>query len=178
MNKGDELAKEYFLTRNDKLRGEIVKQYSAMCADIIRKKFYNENNFDDLMQEGALAVLKALEKFNPELATFTTLAGTAIRNNIIMYLKKNNIFGTYKTRYERESAAVLEYMPAKKTVNVDIVDTVNNVFKKMDKTQVKVLKRAAGMSSGKDAFFEKKKAQDSFKKIATRWNLQFNDFFN
>jgi len=176
MSNERDVAVEYFETRKESLRGEVVEKYSSMAADIIRKKYFNADNFDDLMQESALAILKALDKFDPSKGSFSTLAHFAINRNIIMYLKKNCIFGNYRNKRERVVDSVLEFIPYDKPCQSDLIDTVNQIFSRMDKDDVSVLKKKFGITSGKPTHYASTNALRKFKNIAVSWGLKSSDF--
>lgn len=176
MSKERDVAVEYFNSKKESLRGEVVKEYESLAADIIRKKYFDINNFDDLMQEASLAILKALDKFDPSKGSFITLAHYAINRNIIMYLKKNCIYGNYRNKRERVSDEIILNIPAAGQNRFEIVDAVNNIFSKMDKKDVDVIKSKFGMKSGKTTHYSTNLAVKKFKNIAARWGLKSSDF--
>ena len=72
----DPLVKEYCKTKTPELRAEIVTNYKSLIHYIARKFAFNRSDTDDLIQVGTIAVLKALDRFEPEkkidFATFAT----------------------------------------------------------------------------------------------------------
>lgn len=69
----------------------------ALVHEIIRRhypQFVNTNNYDDAVQDGSIALLKAIEKFNPSLGfKFSTYAYPVIKGAIYksMYKKESNL---------------------------------------------------------------------------------------
>lgn len=60
-----------------------------MINSIIQKKnLYGE--FQDLMQEGRIALMKALDTYSSEKSQFSTYAFVVIKNRLFQYVKKNN----------------------------------------------------------------------------------------
>jgi RNA polymerase sigma-B factor len=72
----DPLVLEYCDTKNPALREEIITNYKSLIHYIARKFAFNRSDTDDLVQVGTIAVLKALDRFQPDkkidFATFAT----------------------------------------------------------------------------------------------------------
>ena len=71
------LFKKYKETKSVEIRNEIVSKYLYL-ADIITKKFLNRGiDYDDIYQVASIALIKAVERFEPEkgvkLISFATL---------------------------------------------------------------------------------------------------------
>lgn len=72
----DPLVLEYCKTKNPARREEIITNYKSLIHYIARKFAFNRSDTDDLVQVGTIAVLKALDRFQPDkridFATFVT----------------------------------------------------------------------------------------------------------
>ena len=79
VKQGDEKAKEEFISSNLKLVVSVAKKYLFSCL-----------SFGDLIQEGNLWLLKAVDKFNPELDyKFSTYATCWIHQSIATAIANN-----------------------------------------------------------------------------------------
>ncbi len=84
----EELVREYCQTRDVELRDAIVLQLSGLVESIARKFLGSGEPLEDLIQEGYLGLLNALDLFNPEKGVkFTTYATHLIVGQIKHYLR-------------------------------------------------------------------------------------------
>lgn len=83
-----ELFKRYKETREVALRNEIAEQY-LYIADIIAKKFAGRGvEYDDLVQIARLALIRGIERFDPDLGMqFTTFITPTIAGEIKNYFR-------------------------------------------------------------------------------------------
>ena len=66
INDIDALFVEYYENRNSVLRNELV-QMNIHLAEIITRKFSNRGvEYEDIYQVACVALIKAVERFNPE----------------------------------------------------------------------------------------------------------------
>lgn len=74
-------------------RNKLVLDNMALVTHIIKKEIYmGLDEFDDLFQEGCLALTLAAERFNPSLGfKFTTYAYSYIHNHLRTYKSKKTI---------------------------------------------------------------------------------------
>ena len=81
-----ELFKRYKATKDIALRNEIVEHY-LYIAEIIAKKFIGRGvEYDDLLQVASLALIKGVERFDPDLGMqFTTFITPHNRPNHLPY---------------------------------------------------------------------------------------------
>ncbi len=84
----DQLFVEYSKTRDVALRNKIAEEYFYI-AEILAKKFMGRGvEYDDLYQVAALALVKGVERFNPELGLqFTTFITPTITGEIKNYFR-------------------------------------------------------------------------------------------
>ena len=92
----EDLWAEYRQTRNTEIRNQIVIQYSYMVKCIALKtigRYQYFNYMDDLVNEGLIALLDAVEKFDPDKKVkFETYASIKIRGAMIDYIRKQDCF--------------------------------------------------------------------------------------
>ena len=83
-----ELFKRYKATKDIALRNEIVEHY-LYIAEIIAKKFIGRGvEYDDLLQVASLALIKGVERFDPDLGMqFTTFITPTITGEIKNYFR-------------------------------------------------------------------------------------------
>lgn len=83
-----ELFKRYKATRDEALRNKIVEHYFYI-AQIIAKKFVGRGvEYDDLLQVASLALIKGVERFDPDLGMqFTTFITPTITGEIKNYFR-------------------------------------------------------------------------------------------
>lgn len=84
----EELFKQYFLTKDIETRNQLFNYYNHL-PEIIAKKFTSRGvEFDDLYQVGCIALLEALERFEPDKGVqFQTFASSTIIGKIKNYLR-------------------------------------------------------------------------------------------
>ena len=83
-----ELFKEYYSTRDRELRNKLVEDHLYM-VDILIKKYLGKGvDYDDLYQVGAMALISAVERFNPEKGfEFSSFATPTILGEIKKYFR-------------------------------------------------------------------------------------------
>lgn len=78
-------------TGNQPAKSTLVKINIRFIAGIARQYQNQGMDLDDLMQEGSIGLLKAIEKFNPKMGTkFLTYASWWIKQAILQSLGENN----------------------------------------------------------------------------------------
>ncbi|HEX2985426.1 MAG TPA: FliA/WhiG family RNA polymerase sigma factor [Caproiciproducens sp.] len=92
----DDLWLDYQQSKDSEIRNLLVIQYSYMVKCIALKtvgRYQHFNYMDDLVNEGLIALLDAVEKFNPEKKVkFETYASIKIRGSMIDYIRKQDCF--------------------------------------------------------------------------------------
>lgn len=86
--KVEELFREYKRTGDLKIRNEIAEKY-LYVADILAKKFAGRGvDYDDLKQVASLALLRGIDRFNPDLnMQFTTFITPTVTGEIKNYFR-------------------------------------------------------------------------------------------
>ncbi len=84
----DRLFATYVETRSEKVRNELVESYAPL-AEFFAKRYRNRGaESDDLRQVGQLALVKAVERFDPEFGVkFSTFAGRTIDAELKRYFR-------------------------------------------------------------------------------------------
>lgn len=90
------LWQDYSRTRNAECRNELIEKYSGLVKCIALKivgRYQYFNYMDDIINEGLIALLNAVEKFDPEKKVkFETFASIKIRGAMIDYIRKQDCF--------------------------------------------------------------------------------------
>lgn len=85
-----ELIKQYKETRDELLLNKILEQQYKLVMKMARKYYKSGEityEFDDLIQEGMIGVMRAIEKFDPESGfMFSTYSSWWIRQSITRYI--------------------------------------------------------------------------------------------
>ncbi len=87
-SENNKLFEEYSRTRDIDLRNQIVERYLYM-VDILAKKYINKGvDYDDLYQIGSMALVFAVERFDPGKGyEFTSFATPTIIGEIKRYFR-------------------------------------------------------------------------------------------
>jgi RNA polymerase sigma factor (sigma-70 family) len=68
-----------------------VRQHEGLVHFILRRRVYGDVPYEDLLQEGRIALWKAILHFDPHRSiAFSTYAGTAIQNQMWHAVKRDN----------------------------------------------------------------------------------------
>lgn len=82
----------------DSLKEEFIETNEFLVKRIIERKFASfSSRYDDLMQEGRLALSKAIDRFDPEKGQISTFCYHAVTNRLRSYVQGVRIFGKKKT---------------------------------------------------------------------------------
>ena len=116
---------------------EKVEDHTGLVYHVIKTQIQvtNQSLWDDLFQEGLIGLWKATEKYDPnyispktgETIQFATFATTLIRNQILMFLRKENKYTeTVTTSLNQYTAqSMFEYKP------IEMIETLteeNDLF--------------------------------------------------
>ena len=105
-----ELFKRYKETRDEALRNKIVEHYFYI-AQIIAKKFVGRGvEYDDLLQVASLALIKGVERFDPDLGMqFTTFITPTITGEIKNYFRDKSRIVKVPRRLSELAVAIRKY---------------------------------------------------------------------
>lgn len=106
----NELFKRYKETGDIALRNQIAEKY-LYIADILAKKFVGRGvEFDDLKQVASLALLRGIDRFDPDLGMqFTTFITPTITGEIKNYFRDKSRMVKLPRRLGEISVAVKKY---------------------------------------------------------------------
>ncbi len=86
--------KPYLENRNEQTRNDIVLQYVDLVKKIVMRFRGNSNNYaqiDDMINQGIIALIDAVEKFDPYKGIkFETFATLKVRGAVIDMMRKND----------------------------------------------------------------------------------------
>ena len=86
-----ELATKYKESRDIKARNEIIVHNIRLVFSIANKFTHIQGvEFEDLVSVGVIGLMKALEKYDPDRAKFSTYATWWIKQTILRYINDNN----------------------------------------------------------------------------------------
>lgn len=86
----DELFVEFARTRSRRLRNELVERHMGLAAHVARRFGRRGPSDDDLRQVAFLALVKAVDRFEPERnVAFSTFAGRTIEGEIKRHFRDN-----------------------------------------------------------------------------------------
>ena len=108
--KYSELFKRYKDTGDIALRNEIAEKY-LYIADILAKKFVGRGvEYDDLKQVASYALLRGIDRFDPELGMqFTTFITPTITGEIKNYFRDKSRLVKFPRRLSEINAAARKY---------------------------------------------------------------------
>lgn len=114
----NELLKRYKETGDVALRNEIAEKY-LYIADILAKKFVGRGvEYDDLKQVAALALLRGIDRFDPDLGMqFTTFITPTITGEIKNYFRDKSRMVKLPRRLSEISATVKNFSAQYESVN-------------------------------------------------------------
>ncbi len=87
INSNLDLLEEYKKTKNPKILEEIIERNSNLVYYWARKFLNYGEHIEDLVQEGYIGLIKAIENYDAEKGEFSTYASFFIRGEISHYLR-------------------------------------------------------------------------------------------
>lgn len=85
---------QYKKNRSIELRNEIVLQYTSLVRKIVLRfkgSYSNFGQLDDMVNQGIIALIDAVEKFDPDMGNkFETFASLKIKGSIIDFMRKQD----------------------------------------------------------------------------------------
>ncbi|HOO55963.1 MAG TPA: sigma-70 family RNA polymerase sigma factor [bacterium] len=164
-----ELWKRYKYGDDVEARAKIIESYQPLVYKIVSGTKAKSEVMLDLIQEGTVGLIEAVERFDPgKNIKFTTYAPFRIRGRIINYLEKNN---TKNVTLDQGAQAMQEIM-GMASMFADPTDTKKNVEKIAEDQMLLgvVLKSLSRLSDKERAvvtgiYIEDKKATDLAKEL-------------
>lgn len=156
------LLEEYSMSRSEALRNEIVLKNLGLvraCALSLRNTFIKFGEVDDVINEGVIALMDAIETFDPTKgAKFETYASLKVRGAIIDYVRKQD----WVPRPVRKFARDLDKANSILYNQYDRVPTNSELAEYLGITEEKLLKGMADASNTVTLSFEELLYEDNF----------------
>lgn len=171
------LVENYRKTQDVKIKNEFIEYNIPLIKNIIEKKFKYPNYFDDLLQEGRLALSKALDKYDPDRGNISTLCYWSVMNRLKTFMSKTNLYGSRKKRLEpidnsEEILLNIQYSPTSKSTLLEkLMDSLEYEDRELIKNRFGFNgKRKIGKISARESL-----AIDRFKEIVSSSEYELED---
>lgn len=156
------LLEEYSMSRSEAVRNEIVLKNLGLvraCALSLRNTYIKYGEVDDVVNEGVIALMDAIESFDPSKgAKFETYASLKVRGAIIDYVRKQD----WVPRPVRKFARDLDKANSILYNQYDRVPTNAELAEYLDISEEKLLKGMADASNTVTLSFEELLYEDNF----------------
>lgn len=156
------LLEEYSMSRSEAVRNEIVLKNLGLvraCALSLRNTYIKYGDVDDVVNEGVIALMDAIESFDPSKgAKFETYASLKVRGAIIDYVRKQD----WVPRPVRKFARDLDKANSILYNQYDRVPTNAELAEYLDISEEKLLKGMADASNTVTLSFEELLYEDNF----------------
>ncbi len=151
---------EYQQFRDTDIRNMLVVQYSYIVKCIALKtigRYQHFNYMDDIVNEGLIALLDAVEKFDPnKKVKFETYASIKIRGAMIDYIRKQDCFPRRLKRIAKnmnEAENTLSHQLGRNPTDKELADFLDVSLADYDKMQAETC--ALNMLSFEEIIYEK-----------------------
>ena len=157
-------------TESQEARDALFNEIAPFIGHIINKKYPSFlSHYEELFQEGALAVMENIDKYDPEKGAMTTFFAPRIRDRISLIINSNinktNKYYSKKIRLVKEAQAYFEAKGITPTVN-DIHIRTNLSMKSVAETIEHIRRVDMSYSSEVEPVaLEEKPAKDTPEKI-------------
>lgn len=156
------LLEEYSMSRSEALRNEIVLKNLGLvraCALSLRNTYIKYGEVDDVINEGVIALMDAIETFDPTKgAKFETYASLRVRGAVIDYVRKQD----WVPRPVRKFARDLDKAHTILCNQYDRCPTNSELAEFLGITEEKLLKGMADASNTVTLSFEELLYEDNF----------------
>ncbi len=156
----DDLWLEYQQTKDMETRNMLVVQYSYIVKCIALKtvgRYQHFNYMDDIVNEGLIAMLDAVEKFDPEKKVkFETYASIKVRGAMIDYIRKQDCFPRRLKRIAKnmnEAENTLSHELGRNPTDQELADYLDVSLSDYEKMQAETC--ALNMLSFEEIIYEK-----------------------
>ena len=162
------LLEEYGMSRDMAVRNEIVLKNLGLvraCALSLRNTYVRYGDTDDVINEGVIALMDAIESFDPTKgAKFETYASLKIRGAIIDYVRKQD----WVPRPVRKFARDLDNANTIVYNQYDRVPTNAELAEYLEISEEKLLRGMADASNTVTLSFEELLYEDNFEESAVQ----------
>lgn len=156
------LLQEYMCSRDEAVRNEIVLKNLGLvrsCAMAMRNMYIKYGDVDDVVNEGVIALMEAIESFDPDKgAKFETYASLKIRGAIIDFIRRQD----WIPRSVRKFARDLDNATGSLYNQYNRVPTTAELSEFMDIPEDKLLRSMAEASTTVTLSFEELLYEDNF----------------
>lgn len=156
------LVEEYSMNRSETLRNEIVLKNLGLvraCALSLRNTYIKYGDVDDVINEGVIALMDAIESYDPTRgAKFETYASLRIRGAIIDYVRKQDWVPRPVRKFARDldnANSILYNQYDRAPTNAELADYLGI-------TEDKLLRGMADASNAVTLSFEELLYEDNF----------------
>ena len=161
------LLDSYLNTRDEALRNEIVLKNMGLvrsCALALRNMYIKFGEVDDVVNEGVIALMEAIETFDPEKgAKFETYATLKIRGAIIDFVRRQD----WIPRSVRKFARDLDNANSSLYNQYNRMPTTEELAEYMEMSEEKLLKLMAEASCMVTISFDELLYEDNFSEPAS-----------
>lgn len=140
-----ELWKKYNATKSIDIRNRIILEYSPLVKKIASKTIGNYqyfNHMDDIINEGIIALMDAVEKFDLEKQVkFETFASIKIKGAMIDFIRKQDCFPRRIKKMARSIADAESYLGGelgRSPTQAELANYLNVTIPELDKMQLEV----------------------------------------
>lgn len=158
------LLQDYMYSRDEAVRNEIVLKNLGLvrsCALALRNTYVKFGDVDDVVNEGVIALMEAIETYDPERgAKFETYATLRIRGAIIDYVRSQDWIPRSVRKFARDldnANSVLYNQYNRMPTNAELSEY-------LEMTEEKLLKCMAEASTTVTLSFEELLYEDNFEK--------------
>lgn len=156
------LLQDYLYSRDEAVRNEIVLKNLALvrsCALALRNTYVKFGEVDDVINEGVIALMEAIETYDPEKgAKFETYATLRIRGAIIDYVRSQD----WVPRSVRKFARDLDNANSVLYNQYNRIPTTAELSEYMEMSEEKLLKCMAEAATTVTLSFEELLYEDNF----------------
>ncbi len=151
---------EYGRSRDNAIRNMLIVQYSYIVKCIALKtvgRYQHFNYMDDIVNEGLIALLDAVEKFDPQKKVkFETYASIKVRGAMIDYIRKQDCFPRRLKRIAKniiEAENDLNHRLGRTPTDQELADFLKVSLEEYEKMQAETC--ALNMLSFEEIIYEK-----------------------
>ncbi len=151
---------EYGRSRDNAIRNMLIVQYSYIVKCIALKtvgRYQHFNYMDDIVNEGLIALLDAVEKFDPQKKVkFETYASIKVRGAMIDYIRKQDCFPRRLKRIAKniiEAENDLNHRLGRTPTDQELADFLEVSLEEYEKMQAETC--ALNMLSFEEIIYEK-----------------------
>lgn len=159
------LLEEYRYDRSEAVRNEIVLKNLSLvrsCAMALRNMYIKYGDVDDVVNEGVIALMEAIETYDPDKgAKFETYASLKIRGAIIDYIRRQD----WIPRSVRKFARDLDNASSSLYNLYNRIPTTAELAEYMELSEDKLLRSMAEASCTVTLSFEELLYEDNFEEL-------------